>query len=110
MANPAKRTSSGEAPSAPEPKPVPPKAKAKAAAAQRSAPTRYTPPAPTGAHGPSPRWVAVAMFALWIVGLLVIVLNYMSVLPGTGDESNGWYLVAGLVSILAGIMVATRYR
>jgi LPXTG-motif cell wall-anchored protein len=50
------------------------------------------------------------MFALWALGLLLIVLNYMGVLPGTADGGNGWYLVAGLVSILAGIMVATQYR
>jgi uncharacterized membrane protein HdeD (DUF308 family) len=50
------------------------------------------------------------MFALWGLGLLLIVLNYMGVLPGASDGGNGWYLVAGLVSILAGIMVATQYR
>ena len=44
------------------------------------------------------------------VGLLVIVLNYMGVLPGSADGGNGWYLVGGLGSILAGIMVATQYR
>jgi len=50
------------------------------------------------------------MFTLWILGLLMIVLNYMGLLPGAGDDGNGWYLVGGLVSILAGIMVATQYR
>lgn len=59
--------------------------------------------------GPSPRWVPVLMFGLWIVGLLVIILNYMGVLPGA-DSGNGWYLVAGLVAMLGGIMVATQYR
>jgi uncharacterized membrane protein len=50
------------------------------------------------------------MFSLWGAGLLVIVLNYMSVLPGSQDGGNGWYLVGGLVAILAGIMVSTQYR
>lgn len=71
---------------------------------------RYTPPG-TGTHkGPSPRWVPVLMFTLWGVGLLVIILNYMGLLPGSADGGNGWYLVGGLVAILAGIMVATQYR
>lgn len=115
MANPAKRTSSdgagADGPSAaPTPaKVVPPKAKAKKAAT--AGPTRYTPSTPTGTHRkPSPRWVPVLMFALWGLGLMLIILNYMGVLPGTQDDANGWYLVSGLVSILAGIMVATQYH
>jgi LPXTG-motif cell wall-anchored protein len=50
------------------------------------------------------------MFALWGVGLLVIILNYMQVLPGTDDGGNGWYLLGGLVAILGGILTATQYR
>jgi hypothetical protein len=72
---------------------------------------RYTAPGTGGTHkGPSPRWVPILMFGLWAVGLLVIILNYMGVLPGSADGGNGWYLVGGLVAILAGIMVATQYR
>lgn len=71
---------------------------------------RYTPPRTGATHRPSPRWVPVLMFALWGIGLLVIILNYMQVLPGAGDGGNGWYLVGGLVAILAGIVVATQYR
>jgi hypothetical protein len=92
-------------------KALPPKAKAKAKGGVQAAPTRYTPAAPsTGRRGPSPKWVPILMLALWALGLLLIVLYYMGVLPGTADGGNGWYLVAGLVSILAGIMVATQYR
>ncbi|UDY34241.1 cell division protein CrgA [Dermatobacter hominis] len=71
---------------------------------------RYTPPRTGAVKGPSPRWVPVLMFGLWALGLLVIILNYMGVLPGSSDGGNGWYLVAGLASILGGIMVATQYR
>jgi len=71
---------------------------------------RYTPPGTGAPKGPSPRWVPVLMFALWGLGLLVIILNYMGVLPGSADGGNGWYLVAGLGAILAGIMVATQNR
>ncbi len=93
---------------------LPPKAKAKSKVAPGNSqitPSRHTPSQPTsGRRAPSPRWVPVLMFALWGLGLLLIVLNYMGVLPGTEDAGNGWYLVAGLVSILGGIMVATQYH
>lgn len=71
---------------------------------------RYTAPTSKAKHAPSPRWVPATMFGLWGAGLLVIILNYMEVLPGASDGGNGWYLVVGLVTILAGIMVATQYR
>lgn len=61
-------------------------------------------------HRPSPRWVPILMFALWGLGLLVIILNYMQILPGAEDGGNGWYLVGGLASILGGIIVATQYH
>ncbi len=70
---------------------------------------RYTAPVPASKKGPSPRWVPVLMFAFWGIGLLMIILNYMGVLPGSTD-GNGWYLVAGLGLILAGIVTATQYR
>jgi hypothetical protein len=75
----------------------------------KSSAQRYTPPT-RASKGPSPRWVPVVMFGLWGLGLLVIILNYMMVLPGTSDGGNGWYLLAGLMSILGGILTATQYR
>ena len=84
---------------------TPPKAKAGAEGAGR-----YTAPNTRAKKGPSPRWVPILMFTLWGLGLLLIVLNYMEVLPGSDPDGNGWYLVAGLGSILGGIMVATQYR
>lgn len=109
MATPGKRKVDQDdaAPAAPT-RVTPPKAKQ--AAKQAAGPARYTPKATQAKHGPSPRWVPVLMFGLWGLGLLLIVLNYMGVLPGASDGSNGWYLIAGLGSVLAGIMVATQYR
>ena len=56
--------------------------------------------------GPSPWWVPAIMFALLIVGALVIMLNYMGAF---GDASNV-RLVIGLGLILGGIITATQYR
>lgn len=71
---------------------------------------RYTAPIPASKKGPSPRWVPILMFALWGIGLALIILNYMGVLPGSEGSGSGWYLVVGLGSILAGIVAATQYR
>jgi len=69
---------------------------------------RYTPPVTRKQDMPSPMWVPVLMFALLGVGIIVIVLNYVSLMPG-GAVSN-WYLVLGLVLILGGIITATQFR
>ena len=106
MATPGKRKVDTDAEaSAPSKRVTPPKAKRAA-----ETPTRYTPPSTGVKRGPSPRWVPVLMFALWGLGLALIILNDMGVLPGSGDGGNGWYLIAGLGSVLGGIMVATQYR
>ena len=69
--------------------------------------SRYTPPT-AKALKESPKWVPILMFALLILGGLVIFFNYLGVLlPGS---TNNWYLIVGLVFILGGIVTATQYR
>ena len=60
--------------------------------------------------GPSPTWVPVLMFGLLLVGALVIILNYLEVLPTSDGGASNWYLLAGLGFILGGIITATRFR
>lgn len=104
MVKPAKRRVSGDpSTGTPTGRVTPPGAKDRVGG-------RYTPPRGGRRPGSSPRWIPVLMFSLWAVGLFVIILNYMGVLPGSADGGNGWYLVGGLGSILAGILVATQYR
>jgi FtsH-binding integral membrane protein len=55
----------------------------------------------------SPRWYGWLLLSLLVVGVLIIVLNYLSVLPGSVSP---WYLVAGLVSMFSAFYLATRYR
>ena len=66
--------------------------------------SRYTPPDPHTERITAP-WVVPVMFGLLAVGILVIVLNYMDVLPGGTDN---WYLIGGLGLILGGIVTATQ--
>ena len=68
--------------------------------------SRYTPPPPKNAP-PSPLWVPVTMSTLMLTGLLVVVANYMDVLPGDGSNR---YLLLGLALITSGFMMATTYR
>ncbi len=68
---------------------------------------RYTPPIPKE-HKVSPRWVPVLMFTLLGLGLLVIVCNYLGVLPP--GEAQNKYLFVGLGLITGGFITATRYR
>lgn len=67
---------------------------------------RYTPPVPRGVRR-SPRWYGPTVLALMVLGVLVILLNYLTVLPGS---ASAWYLVAGLVAIFVGFLMATRYH
>lgn len=55
----------------------------------------------------SPRWYGQLILGLLILGILVITLNYLSVLPGA---TSAWYLAAGLVSIFAAFALATGYK
>jgi hypothetical protein len=75
--------------------------------AQRPGSKRYTPPTPkTVKH--SPLWVPVAMFTTMGAGVVVIVTNYLQLLPG-GEAKNS-YLILGLVLLVAGFVLSTRYR
>ena len=82
------------------PKGQPPKGKVAPAS------SRYTPPVPRE-QKVSPRWVPALMFALLGLGVLVIILNYLGVLPGDSDNR---YLLGGLAAITAGFVTATQYR
>jgi hypothetical protein len=68
---------------------------------------RYTPPIPQE-YKVSPRWVPILMGIFLIAGMLTIILNYLSLMPG-GEPSNA-YLLGGLGLITAGFIVATRWR
>ena len=56
---------------------------------------------------PSPRWYTVLMSTLMIVGVLLIVLNYLTLLPGSVSRL---YLWSGLGLIGAGFLMTTNYN
>ena len=67
---------------------------------------RYTPPIPRE-EKVSPKWVPILMFTLLILGMVIIIANYLEVLPGDAKNS---YLFVGLGMITAGFITATKYR
>lgn len=67
---------------------------------------RYTPPIPRQVRH-SPRWFPVVLLGFLVLGLLLIVLNYVNVLPG---GTNNWYLIAGIGAIVTGLFMATFYH
>jgi hypothetical protein len=73
---------------------------------QQGKKTRYTPPPPKKAP-PSPLWFGVAITTFLLVGLVIVVTNYIGLLPGDAENR---YLIIGLVFISAGFMMATGYH
>ncbi len=67
---------------------------------------RYTPPIPK-TQKVSPVWVPILMFTCLLVGMAMIISNYVSLLPGS--PTNGW-LLGGLGLITVGFITATKYH
>src|SRR3954467_11140121 len=67
---------------------------------------RYTAPPPKK-QAASPLWFGVAITTLLLVGLLIVVTNYIGLLPGDAENR---YLIIGLVFISLGFMMATGYH
>lgn len=78
---------------------------------RKKANKRPTPPShrPTAVDtkGPSPTWYVALMFGLMAVGLVVIITNYIGLLPGGTSNS---YLIGGLVAIGVGFSMTMNYR
>ncbi len=60
-----------------------------------------------GDKGPSSKRYIIIMTSLMVIGVLMIVLNYLTVLPGSVSK---WYLWSGLGLIGVGFIMTTEYR
>ena len=74
--------------------------------------TVYTPPPQkTAARKASAPWVGPAIVVCLVLGLIWIVVYYLSQGSIPGLSSLGaWNLVIGFVFIIAGVTLATRWR
>jgi Cell division protein CrgA len=68
--------------------------------------SRYTPPPPKKL-APSKLWVPVTMFTMMILGVAVVILNYLELLFG---EASNNFLFVGLGLITAGFILSARLR
>jgi len=68
--------------------------------------SRYTPPIPREVKI-SPPWVPALIATLLAVGSVLIVLNYLDVLPG---GAKNLYLLVGLGLITSGFITATQWH
>lgn len=59
---------------------------------------------------PSPRWFGALILVLMAIGVVMIVLNYLGLIPGQGGNASNVYLFLGLGLIAAGFMAATQWR
>ena len=78
----------------------------KPGASKKQSPSRYTAPPPKK-KAASPLWFGVAITTFLVVGLLIVVTNYIGLLPGDAENR---YLIIGLVFISLGFMMATGYH
>lgn len=83
-----------------------PESKGRKKANRRPTPPSHKPTA-VDEKGPSPTWYVVTMFCLMAVGLIVILVNYMGLLPG---GTSNIYLVSGLAGIGVGFAMTMNYR
>jgi len=66
---------------------------------------RYTKATPTSAKV-SPRWWGPVLLTLMLLGVILILLNYLSVF----GNPSGWLMLTGIVTIAIGFLMATAYR
>jgi hypothetical protein len=64
-------------------------------------------PPPKAAPKQSPRWVGAVFFTLLMVGVIVIIANYVDLFADGAQNSRLWY---GLALISGSFMVATRWH
>ncbi len=71
----------------------------------------YTPP-PAKSGGPTtnPRWFVPLMLGLMLIGLVWIVVFYVSQQRAPIPQIGSWNLIVGFGFILAGFMMTTRWR
>jgi len=70
---------------------------------------RRTQPLPRKKRKPSPRWFGLLILGTMFAGVIVIVVNYLGLIPGTGGSADNLYLFVGLGAIAMGFLLATQW-
>ncbi len=77
---------------------------------QRQRRRSYLPEKPRKKRRASPRWFGLAILGVMILGVAVIVLNYMGLMPFSQGSTQGYYLWVGLGLIAVGFVASTQWR
>ena len=77
---------------------------------QKSSRRPYVPTPQRKKRKSSPRWYGVAILSVMGVGVLMIVLNYIGLMPLTGGQASNLWLWVGLGLIALGFVGATQWR
>lgn len=72
---------------------------------QRKPDRPYAAPPPRKRPKASPAWYGILVLGLILIGVAIIVLNYMNLIP-----TQGYWLWVGLGVIAAGFGAATQWR
>jgi Cell division protein CrgA len=70
----------------------------------------YTPPSRSAKAKVSPPWLAPTMLAALIVGLIWIVVFYVSQEKWPVSALGPWNLVIGFALLVSGVVLSTRWR
>ncbi|WP_113702100.1 cell division protein CrgA [Nonomuraea lactucae] len=70
----------------------------------------YTPPQKSQQVKVSPRWLAPAMVAAWIIGILWIAAWYVAPRAPFIGPLQQWNLLIGFGFIIFGVVLSTRWR
>ena len=84
-----------------------PKSKVRKKKGVRRGPTQPKTVAKKQARDPSPTWYIAIMFGLMALGTVVIILNYIGLMPG--ETSNTW-LISGLAAIAVGFGMTLNFH
>ena len=84
-----------------------PKSKGRKKASKRPTPPKNPTASEVDEKGPSPTWYVALMGGLGVVGILIILLNYIGLVPGGTDSL---WLVGGLALIGIAMAMTLAWR
>jgi Cell division protein CrgA len=70
----------------------------------------YTPPPRAARAKVSPRWLAPTMVGAFLVGLVWIIVFYVSSQTWPVAAIGAWNLVVGFAFLVGGLVLATKWR
>ena len=72
--------------------------------------TTYTPPPRSKATEPNPTWWAPVFITLLVLGLLWIVVYYVTQQSWPIESIHNWNMAIGFGLIMAGFLLSTRWK